>query len=182
MQHPAPRSHRPALSLPIALAAALAAMPLPAADWPQWRGPERDGKSAETGLLPRWQEGGPPLVWQSGGLGDGFSSLAVVDGHIYTLGDIEGVQHAMAIDAAGGKLLWSVPVGKPWEAYDPKLGGSRSTPTVDGNRLYLVTTDGQVVCLERATGKQVWSRSLTEDWGGRMMRSGGTSTCATRTD
>jgi outer membrane protein assembly factor BamB len=140
-------------------------------DWPQWRGPQRNGKSAETGLLKEWKEGGPPLAWQVSGLGGGFSSLAVTGGRIYTLGDLEGSQQVLALDAANGKLLWKTSIGPVWE---DEYGGSRSTPTVDGGQVFVVSTEGDVVCLEAASGKKVWSRSLAKDFGGRMMVINGT--------
>ena len=85
------------------LTALLLVASLPAtADWPQWRGPERSGKSAETGLLQEWPEGGPSLDWRSNGLGAGFSSLAVVGARIFTMGDLDDGQYAMAVSAAAG--------------------------------------------------------------------------------
>lgn len=156
----------------LCLATALLASPAAHADdWPQWRGPRRDGKSAETGLLKEWKEGGPPLAWQASGLGGGFSSLAISGGKIYTLGDLEGSQHVLALDAASGKLLWKTPIGPVWE---DEYGGSRSTPTVDGGQLFVVSTEGEVVCLEAASGKKVWNRSLPKDFGGHVMVVNGT--------
>lgn len=154
-----------AASAPLAAAAPLAA------DWPQWRGPHRDGKSPETGLAGQWPEGGPPLAWRAAGLGAGFSSLAVVGERIYTMGDLGDAQHVLALDRADGKLLWKTAIGPAWE---DQMGGPRGTPTVDGGRLYAISTEGELVCLEAASGEIVWRRSLPRDFGGRMMSIRGT--------
>ena len=105
-------------------------------DWPQWRGPHRDGISADTGLLTEWPKEGPKLLWKAGGLGRGFSSVAVVSGHIYTLGDREAGQFVIALDAANGKELWSTRIGEVWEPQG--YAGPRCTPTVDGKLLYVI--------------------------------------------
>lgn len=139
-------------------------------DWPQWRGKQRNGHSAETGLLAEWPEGGPPLVWRVEGLGAGYSSLSVVDGRIFTLGDLDDGQYAMALSEEDGSLLWKTLVGPKHEHEYP---GPRSTPTVDGDRIYVMSTEGKVACLEAASGKEVWSRSLPEDFDGYLMRAMG---------
>ena len=142
-----------------------------AADWPQWRGPNRDARSAETGLLQAWPEGGPPLAWKASGLGGGFSSVAVVGERIYTLGDLSDAQYALALGRKDGAILWKAKIGPTWK--DEYLG-PRSTPTVDGDRVYVLGTEGDLFCLEAATGKTVWTRSLVKDFGGSMMKVEGT--------
>jgi outer membrane protein assembly factor BamB len=77
-------------------------------DWPQWRGPNRDGISSDTGLLKEWPEEGPKLVWQVDSVGVGYSSLVVKDGRVFTQGDVDGVEHIIALDSNDGKLLWAV--------------------------------------------------------------------------
>ena len=119
-----------------------------AADWPQWRGPNRDGKSLETGLLASWPAGGPRLVWKAQGLGEGYSSFAVVGGRLYTQGQQGNQQFVLAIDVNTGKQLWKTPSGR---AYGNDRGnGPRGTPTIDGNRLYALAADGMLLCLETA--------------------------------
>ncbi len=147
---------------PLAAAAAQQAR----VDWPQWRGPNRDAISKDTGLLKEWKPGGPPLLWRSSGLGAGFSSLSIAGGRLYTMGDVDGAQHVLALDQANGKLLWKARVGPAW---DDQYPGPRGTPTTDAHFLYAVGTDGDVVCLETATGKERWRRHLERDFGGRMM-------------
>ena len=148
------------------LASALATVPAHATDWPGWRGPGRDAVSTETGLLREWGPDGPPLAWKASGIGAGFSSVAVVGGRIYTMGDEDGEQYVFALARPGGKLLWKAPVGPP---HDDGRGGPRSTPVVDADRVFALGTEGDVVCLEVATGKEIWRRSLPHDFGGQMM-------------
>jgi len=144
----------------------LAAAPASAADWPGWRGAARDGISTETGLLAEWGPDGPPLSWQVSGIGAGFSSVAVVGERIYTLGDVDGAQHVLALSREGGRILWKARLGPVW---DDGRGGPRGTPTLDGDRLYALGTEGDLVCLEAATGREVWRKSLPGDFGGQMM-------------
>jgi outer membrane protein assembly factor BamB len=142
----------------------------PAADWPQWRGPERNGRSPETGLLAAWPEGGPPLAWSTDGLGSGYSSLSVAGGRIFTMGDLGDTQFVLALDGQSGAQLWKTPVGPRWE---DEYGGPRATPTVDGDHLYAMGTQGDLVCLETATGREVWRRNMVEDFGGDLMKAMG---------
>jgi outer membrane protein assembly factor BamB len=162
-----PLSTLPALLLSILLPAAAVADA-----WPQWRGPNRDGRSAETGLLQSWPEGGPSLLWAAEGIGGGFSSVSIADGRIYTLGDGEDGQYALALSETDGSILWRTLIGPTWE--DEYLG-PRSTPTVDGDRLYIMSTEGDVICLEAETGEEVWRRSLPADFGSYMMKAMGTT-------
>jgi outer membrane protein assembly factor BamB len=142
---------------------------LTAADWPQWRGPNRDGISTETGLLKQWPAGGPKLVWQVKDLGDGYSAPAVVGDRLYDISskgdDNEFVQ---ALSTRDGSKLWSTRIGgvgpnTPGNNYP----GSRSTPTVDGDRIYALGSDGDLAALETATGKIVWQLSLRKNFGGK---------------
>lgn len=139
-------------------------------DWPQWRGPERSGKSQETGLVDEWPEDGPPLAWRAKGLGAGFSSLAVRDGKIFTMGDLEDGQYVLALSDADGEILWKTRVGP---RHEDDYGGSRATPTTNQNKLYVMNTEGEVVCLRATDGSEVWRRSLPGDFGGYLMRAMG---------
>ncbi|MCC6590285.1 MAG: PQQ-like beta-propeller repeat protein [Bryobacterales bacterium] len=134
-----------------------------AADWPQWRGPNRDAKSTETGLLKKWPEGGPKLVWKAQGLGAGYSNVTVAAGRVYTLGQRGDTQYVMAFDEATGKKLWEVANGS---AYRERRGdGPRSVPTVEGDRLWAFSADGTLSCLEAKTGKKIWGYNVTEKFG-----------------
>ncbi|HKV08807.1 MAG TPA: PQQ-binding-like beta-propeller repeat protein [Thermoanaerobaculia bacterium] len=144
----------------------LASFSLVSADWPQWRGPARDGISKETGLLAQWPQAGPPLAWKAAGLGKGFSSVAVTGGKIFTMGDRADGQHVIALSGTDGKVLWTAKVGPVWE---DEFAGPRGTPTVDGDRVYAIGTEGDLVALEAATGKVVWHKHMERDLGGRVM-------------
>jgi hypothetical protein len=102
-------------------------------DWPQWRGPNRDGRSAETGLLSQWPAGGPPLVWKAGGAGTGFSSMSTAGGKLFTVGSRGGTEWVHAFDLATGKKLWEAANGS--EFSNDRGNGPRGTPTIAGNRL-----------------------------------------------
>ncbi|MGL4555200.1 MAG: PQQ-binding-like beta-propeller repeat protein [Gemmataceae bacterium] len=153
-----------------------------AADWPQWRGPDRTGLSAETGLLKEWPKGGPALLWKATGLGGGYSTPSVVGTKLYVLGakDLKAgggkgkgkgggggasaAESVFCLDLAKqGAKLWSTEVGSTGRSYP----GPRSTPTVDGDRLFAISSDGVLACLDASDGKLVWKKSLTADFGGK---------------
>jgi outer membrane protein assembly factor BamB len=157
-------------------AALLLALPLTAQgpnqkrayDWPQWRGPNRDGLSRETGLLKEWPEGGPKLLWKTRGIGRGYSSVAVSNGRIFTLSDRKRDCVVLAFDEATGKELWATRIA-------PGGGGPNCTPTVDGDRVYALGRDGELACLGAERGEVRWQKSYTRDLGGRMMSGWGYS-------
>jgi len=137
-------------------------------NWSQWRGPNRDGISRETGLLQSWPEGGPPVVFQSEGLGGGYSSVAVVDGRVFTLGKFGDETRLLAVSAEDGRLLWQTPLG---------TGGDNpnGTPTVEGDLVYAVSFAGDLICAQVETGEVVWRKNFPRDFGGQMMSSWGYS-------
>jgi len=147
-------------------AMAAAVTPANSSDWPQWRGPNRDGHSPETNLIAAWPAEGPPLAWKASGLGSGFSSVAVTGERILTMGDLGDAQYVIALAKKDGSLLWKTRIGPAWE---DQFLGPRSTPTVDGERVYALGTEGDLLCLEGSTGKVIWKRSLPKEFGGRMM-------------
>ncbi len=168
IQAPRPRlgRHVPGIFLLLALLTA----PLLAADWPQWRGPARDGRSPETGLLAAWPEGGPPLAWRAAGMGHGYSSVAVVGERLYTLGDVGETQHVLAVSVEDGHTLWKTPIGPGWE---DNYIGARSTPAVDGEHLYALSTEGVLLCLETGGGEIRWRRDLPKEHGAGLMMAKG---------
>src|ERR1043166_3199726 len=97
-----------------------------AGDWPQWRGPNRDGISSETGLLTSWPAGGPRVVWKTTGLGEGYSSFSIVKGRLYTQGQRGDQEYVYAFDIKTGTKLWEGPTGRPHRA--PR-GSGRGGPT-----------------------------------------------------
>jgi len=132
-------------------------------DWYQWRGPNRDSICPETGLLKTWPAGGPKLLWKLEGLGMGYSAVSIADGKLYTMGDRRRSQYMIAYNLATRKELWATRVGGGHK------DGPRCSPTVDGDLVYALGTDGVVVCCETASGKVVWKKSLSRDFGGKMM-------------
>jgi outer membrane protein assembly factor BamB/protein-L-isoaspartate O-methyltransferase len=139
----------------------------PAADWPQWRGPDRSNVSAETGLLKEWPKGGPPLAWQGEGLGDGVSPVAVAGGRVFSTGYQGDAEYCTALSAKDGKRLWTAKVGPAVREMAIMRWLSQRTPTVDGDRLYVVTVSGEWVCLTTETGKELWRKHFQKDFDGR---------------
>ena len=138
--------------------------------WPQWRGPSRDGVSTETGLLREWPEAGPPLAWQVNGAGAGYSSFAVADGRLYTLGARQRTEYVVAFDATSGEKLWEVANGERFN--NDKGDGPRSTPTIDDGRVYVFGSSGDLTVLDAATGEVFWTHNLLEEFGGRNIQWG----------
>lgn len=152
------------LSLLLLLASNLVAS---AKDWPNWRGPNHDGISEETGLNLDWPKDGPKLLWQIEGCGRGYSSVVVADGKIITLGNKDGGEHLTAFREKDGSELWSTKFGT--------AGHSNGTPTVDGDLVYAIGKDGDLVCCKVADGEKVWSKRFDKDFGGKMMSGWGFS-------
>ena len=140
------------------------------ADWPQWRGANRDGKSAETGLLAQWPAGGPPLVWKAGGAGSGYSSMSVVAGKLYTVGARGGTEYVHAFDIATGRKLWEAANGSEYS--NDRGNGPRGTPTIDGGRLYVLGASGDLTALDAAKGTRIWSVNVLREFGGSNPRWG----------
>jgi outer membrane protein assembly factor BamB len=138
-------------------------------DWPQWRGPERNGTSPETGLLKEWPAGGPKLLWQVNDIGDGYSTPAVVGKRIYLMSnrgmDNEFVQ---ALSTQDGKPVWTTRVGNVGNPnQNPPYAKARSTPTVDGDFIYALGSDGDLACLEAKSGKIRWQKNVRKEFGGQ---------------
>ncbi len=143
-----------------------------AENWSQWRGPDRANRSSETGLFKNWGADGPKLLWTADGLGAGYASVSVVGSRAFTTGNVGDNQSVIAIDTTNGKVVWTTPISDkaPKHGYD----GSRCTPTVDGDKLYAVSSDGAAVCLSGRDGKVLWRRPFN-DFGGKMMSGWGFS-------
>jgi outer membrane protein assembly factor BamB len=140
-----------------------------AADWPQWRGPGRDGTTREGGLLKRWPAGGPKLLWQVNDIGDGYSTPVAVGARIYLMSnrgmDNEFVQ---ALSTKDGKVVWTTRVGNVGNPeQNPPYAKARSTPTVDGGLLYALGSDGDLACLEVKSGKIRWQKNVRKEFGGQ---------------
>ena len=128
-------------------------------DWPQWRGPNRDAVSTETGLLREWPTGGPSLKWRATGLGDGNATVAVSGAKVFTMGQRDGIAYLIALNGATGSEIWASKVGG---------GKPNSTPTVHGNRVYALGYDGDLICADTVTGREIWRRHLAKDFGGKV--------------
>lgn len=135
----------------------------PEPDWPKFRGPHGDGISTDKGLLKDWPKDGPPLLWKSEPIGIGYSSVSMAGARIYTMGDDQGSSWVIALDRNTGKKQWQAKVGKSGGNY----AGTRCTPTIDGDLVYAIGQFGDLVCLEAATGKEVWRKNFAKDFGGQ---------------
>jgi outer membrane protein assembly factor BamB len=161
--------HMIRFTAPISIAVIIAAATCSQADdWPQWGGRNRDGKSADTGLLAQWPAGGPHLAWKATGFGKGYSTIAVVGDRLYTMGDKDNAGWLIAASADGGKILWSTKVGTAGAPVVPgyDFPGPRSTPTVDGDLIVTLNAWGQLICVNAADGKVVWQKYTLKDFGG----------------
>ena len=153
------------LAIGVALCAvAQQAMAQSAANWPQWRGPNRDGISKETGLLKQWPAEGPPLVWKATGAGRGYSSFSIANGKLYTMGLRGDREFVVAFDVATGKEAWATAHGSAFR--NDRGDGPRGTPTVDGDRVYALGGNGDLSALDARTGKIVWSKNVLKEFGG----------------
>ncbi len=140
--------------------------PVAADDWPGWRGAQRDGICREKGLLKEWPQEGPPLAWKTSGLGEGFSTVAVVGKVIYTQGHKDGKQCVMALDAGNkGKLIWESRFA-PVSFDGNKHPGSRATPSIEGDWLYTTGISGELACLDIKDGRIIWQKDFVQDFGG----------------
>jgi outer membrane protein assembly factor BamB len=138
-------------------------------DWPQWQGPDRDGVSRETGLFKEWPKEGPHLAWKATGIGKGMGGIAVSRGRIYTTGDdAQQAAWLYALNESDGKSAWSAkigPGGNPGNMFKPF--GPRATPTVDGDRIYILSQTADFVCFT-TEGKEIWRVNFVKDFGGIM--------------
>jgi outer membrane protein assembly factor BamB len=142
-------------------------------DWPQWHGHNRDNISREKGLLKEWPKDGPPLAWKIQGIGAGFSSVSVAGGKIYTAGEEGGQTYVYALNESDGSRAWRSPLGKGGSPGG--FQGTRSTPTVDADRVYMISQNSDVVCYLAGDGTEVWRKNLKSDFGGKMMSGWGNS-------
>jgi outer membrane protein assembly factor BamB len=140
------------------------------ANWPQWRGPNRDGISKETGLLKQWPTGGPPLVWKATGAGRGYSSFSIANGKLYTMGLRGDREFVIAFDIATGKEAWATAHGSAFR--NDRGDGPRGTPTIDGDRLYALGGNGDLSALDARTGKIIWSKNVLREFGGQNIQWG----------
>jgi outer membrane protein assembly factor BamB len=152
-----------AVACAAALSASVIAQAPAAGDWPQWRGPDRNGISRETGLLQQWPAAGPSVVWAASGIGAGYGTVAVKGARVFVQG-LRGRQTMLhSLDGATGKYLWSKSLGGGGD--NDRGPGPRGTPTLDGDRIYVLTETGDLWCL-REDGAEVWHRNILRDFSG----------------
>ncbi len=151
----------------IIVAVVAAGVSVGAADWPQWQGADRTRISKETGLLKQWPSNGPPVVWQATGLGNGYGSMAVAGERVFVQGTRGGNSVVIALNRADGKEVWSKALGRSSD--DDRGPGPRGTPTVDGDRLYVLTESGDLACV-KTDGTAIWQRNILKDFGGSQLR------------
>ena len=133
--------------------------------WPQWRGPDRDDITSESGLLQDWPEGGPKRLWSFEDCGIGYSGPAIVGDRLYILGSRDGEEALLCLDTNNGKELWAAPIGPELE--NGWGNGPRGTPTVDSDHVYAVGAEGNLVCVQIEDGSPVWSKAM-QDLGGKI--------------
>jgi outer membrane protein assembly factor BamB len=135
-------------------------------EWPCFHGSDRSNKSAETGLLKEWPVNGPGMVWTVSGLGEGYSSISISGGLLYTAGKSENQTYLCCYDLTG-KPVWKKPNGKGWAttlSWAASYNGSRSTPTCDNGIVYHLSESGRLAAFEAKTGKEVWSKLLSAEF------------------
>jgi outer membrane protein assembly factor BamB len=136
----------------------------PEAEWPQWRGPLRNGLSSETGLLKQWPASGPAVNWSITSLGEGYGSLSIKADRIYVQGTIRGAESVVyCLNRADGKTIWSTSLGP--KVNESRGNGPRGTPTLDGDRLYVLTENGDLACLRERDGSRVWGKNILKEYG-----------------
>jgi outer membrane protein assembly factor BamB len=157
------------LCFSLVLVTSAASTTVRAADWPQWRGPARDGVGRESGLLKQWPASGPRLLWQVNDIGDGYSTPAVVGSRIYLMGN-RGMENEFvaALSTKDGKVVWTTRVGNVGNPnMNPPYAKARSTPTVDGDFVYALSSDGDLACLEAKSGKIRWQKNIRKEFAGQ---------------
>ena len=133
-------------------------------DWPQWRGANRNGLSSETGLMKEWPAGGPKTVWSVSEIGEGFGAVSVSGDRIYVQGTRGDASVVFGLNRADGKTVWSTALGP--KGNERRGNGPRSTPTVDADRLYVLTENGDLACLRARDGSSVWRKNILKEFGG----------------
>jgi outer membrane protein assembly factor BamB len=154
----------------LALAVVIGSVVVAAADWPQWQGADRTRMSKETGLLKEWPAAGPPVIWTANNLGTGYGSMAVVGDRVFLQGARGPSSFVIALNRADGMEVWAKAIGPIDTRMRTNMGaGPRGTPTVDGDRLYVLTEAGDLACL-KTDGSPVWQLNILKDFGGSQLQ------------
>jgi outer membrane protein assembly factor BamB len=154
----------------LAIAVVIGSVVVAAADWPQWQGADRTRMSKETGLLKEWPAAGPPVIWTANNLGTGYGSMAVVGDRVFLQGARGPSSFVIALNRADGMEVWAKAIGPIDTRMRTNMGaGPRGTPTVDGDRLYVLTEAGDLACL-KTDGSPVWQLNILKDFGGSQLQ------------
>jgi|SRR5579883_145367 len=160
------------LRVPLLTCAFLIAATATAADWPTFRGPNRNGICTETGLLKQWPKNGPKKVWTAKNLGLGWGTPSVADGRIYGIGTRDGKDGVWAVKESDGSELWFTPFAAPATGLGPQTNGPASTPTFQNGKVYAVSNNGTLACLDAKTGETAWTKNYVSDFGGAVPKWG----------
>ena len=133
-------------------------------DWNQFRGPNRDNLSPETGLLTSWPGQGPPQAWVARGIGEGYSAVSISNGRVYTMGNVDDEEKVLCLDLASGNRIWSATNGSPYR--EGQGNGPRGTPSVVDGRVYALGANGDLSCLDAQTGQPHWRKNILREFGG----------------
>lgn len=137
-------------------------------EWNQFRGPNRDNLSPETGLLSSWPGNGPPLAWTARGVGEGYSAVSISNGRAYTMGNVGGQERVFCLDLNSGQEIWSSPSGQAYTG-GGQGNGPRGTPSVVDGRVYSLGANGDLTCLDASTGSEQWRKNILRDFGGSQI-------------
>ena len=154
------------IRLPLVAASLLFASTAFAEDWPTFRGPNRDGICKETGLLKTWPKEGPPIAWTAKNLGLGYGTPTIAKGMIFGMGTRDGKDGIWALQEADGKELWFTPFDDPRVLQPPQNNGPSASPTFDDGKVFAVSSNGKLVCLDITKGAKAWERDFRKDFGG----------------
>ena len=159
-----------AIRLPLLAAGLLLTCTATAADWPSFRGPNRDGVSKETGLLQKWDEKGPPVAWTAKNLGLGFGAPTVAGGTVFGQGTRGGKDGVWALKESDGSELWFTPIDDPKSPN--QNNGPSGSPTIHNGKAYALSSRGKLVCLDTSSGKELWTADFVKDYGGNIQKWG----------
>lgn len=137
-----------------------------AADWPQFRGPNRDGVSAETGLLRAWPAGGPKLLWSTQ-VGPGYAAAAIVGGRVYfdDYDETAGDYLVRCLSLADGKELWRF---KESRRIRPNHAITRTVPAADGRFVFSLDPKAVLHALDARSGREIWRKDLVQVYGSQI--------------
>ncbi len=139
-------------------------------EWPQYRGPNRDNISTDKGLLDSWPADGPKLAWKQSGLGQGYSSVAIADGKLFTMGNRGNDEMLLAFNVSTGEPIWAAKTGRAY--HDGTGDGPRGTPTIDKDHVYALGANGDLVCVSEEKGDILWQKNILDEFGGRNIQWG----------